>query len=547
MDEEIAKGSVERPACGASTGMDALAAELARGMPGLRALLELMYAEPDRQQLALLLARGDEILYRIDPVLLVSLCGDRFGSQRLPPQHDGATVSAQDGAAESVNSVSFAAALAHTGRNRAEFLATHDSMTGLPNRVLLVERMRQAMARHARDGSSFALLFVDLDDFKRVNDNIGHTEGDRLLREIAARLSQTVREIDLVVRYGGDEFVVLIDGADIDQARLAAQRVSEELLRPCVLGGRLYHPGASIGVSLYPEDGADPETLLTSADRAMYQVKLSGKRAWQFHTRELRTRTEARIALEAGLCKAIIAGELQLRWQPQIDALAGTMVGVEAIPYWDHPLDGWAPYHSWRTLAESTGMTEDIDAWSLAEACGQVSRWDGEQVVIPRVSLNLSPVGFERGGMAQTLAQVLQQQGVSGQRVMIEVDEAALTCNLSRLEAGLRAIDATGAGLAIDGFGNQGISLVRLRRLPVREVKISAELVVQSTMQDDAADVVRAIVSLATTFGYGVVANGVSSAAQQHLMQAIGCHVLQGDWHATAMSASQLAEHLRHQ
>ncbi len=547
MDEEIAKSSAERAAAGAIAGMDELAAELARGMPALRALLELLYAEPDRQQLALLLARGDDILYRIDPVVLVSLCGDGVGSLRLPVQHNGKTLSPQDGATESVNGVSFAAAMADTGRNRAEFLATHDSMTGLPNRVLLVERMREATARHARDGSSFALLFVDLDDFKRVNDNVGHAEGDRLLREIAARLSQAVREIDLVVRYGGDEFVVLLDGAGIEQARQTAQRVSEELLRPCVLGGRLYHPGASIGVSLYPEDGADPEALLMSADRAMYQVKLSGKRAWQFHTRELRAQTEARIALEAGLYKSIIAGELQLRWQPQFDALSGDMVGVEAIPYWEHPHDGWAPYHSWRTLAESIGMTEDIDAWSLAEACGQVNRWDGEQVVIPRVSLNLSLIGFERGEMAQTLAQVLQQQGVSGRRMMIEVDEAALACNPSRLEAGLRAIEATGAGLSIDGFGNQGVSLVKLRRLPVHEVKISSELVVQATMQDDAVDVARAIVSLATTFGYGVVASGVSSEAQQHLMQAIGCHVLQGDWQAAAMSASQLAEQLRHQ
>lgn len=427
-------------------------------------------------------------------------------------------------------------------QRRVEFLATHDELTSLPNRALFLDRVRQAVARTTRTDSTFAVLFIDLDNFKVVNDSMGHAAGDDLLIEIARRMRECVRGSDTVARFGGDEFAMLLEDASAEDAEMTARRVAEAMERPHLIGRQSVYPSASIGICLFPNDGLDAETLLKNADSAMYQAKDSGRSTHHFFTDELKQAADERLKIETGLRSAIERNELFLMYQPQIDIATGRLIGVEALLRWQHPEDGLIPPMKFIPMAEKSGMIDQVGEWVAATACRQMALWIAQGHLIPRVSINVSADQLRRTNLPVLMRRLLGHYRLDATRVVIELTETALLDNVDRVQQMLRELKTLGIQLSIDDFGTGYSSLAYLRRFALDELKIDKSFVADIAQNLDDRAIAQTVMAMSQTLGFSVVAEGVESEEQLAVLREIGCNIGQGYLFARPMMPDALVK-----
>jgi len=408
-------------------------------------------------------------------------------------------------------------------------LATHDPLTGLPNRVLLDDRLAQAMAHADRDGRSFAVLVCDLDRFKLVNDSLGHRAGDELLQEVARRLGAVVRTVDTVARFGGDEFVLVatsIAGPE-DAARLA-HSVIEALLSPVRIAGIDIHTSPSIGIALYPADGASIEALLAHADAAMYTAKERGRGNAQRYQAGMQGSSENRVQLESDLHAALGLQQFELYYQPKVDAHAGTVRSAEALIRWMHPERGIVSPADFIPLAEECGLIGAIGEWVIREACRQARAWQDAGVPTLRVSVNLSASQFRDGGLVDSIQRALDDADLEARYLEVELTEGAVMTDPEQSVTILEQLSAMGVLVSVDDFGTGYSSMSYLRRFPIDKLKIDRVFINEIASRPEDASIVCAIVSLAHSLRLKVVAEGVETPVQLDYLRAAGCDEYQG-------------------
>ncbi len=432
--------------------------------------------------------------------------------------------------------------------DRIQYLATRDALTGLPNRVLLADRANQAILAAARARGSLALLFLDLDRFKLVNDSLGHAAGDALLRSVAERLGATLRRDDTLARLGGDEFVLLWNGLKTSQdAATLAQRVLGILARPFTVEGRTLSVTASIGISVYPDDGRDFGELLKNADAATNHAKETGRDSFRFFSPELNARAVARLGMENDLRHALARGELMLQWQPVLRAApGGGMVGAEALVRWQHPKEGLLLPDSFVPVAEDSGLIRPLGQWTLERALSQVGAWRRAHQPDLWFALNVSAHELAQGDLyVEALREALAANQLPGSCIELEVTERVLMAQLAANVDTLKRISALGVRVAIDDFGTGYSSFAYLRQLPVDKLKIDRSFLQQlegnprDPARDADATIVQTIAALARSLGLRVGAEGVESAAQLARLHGLGCDEWQGHHFSAALDAPE--------
>ena len=431
-------------------------------------------------------------------------------------------------------------------QERLEFLAHHDPLTGLPNRVMFCDRLELAMHRADREGTLAAVLFLDLDRFKHVNDSLGHSAGDLLLQQVAERLQDAVRRQDTVARQGGDEFTLLLDGLhDGERAAGLAQKLVDAIALPFVVDGHELFLGASIGISVYPVDGRDVESLLRNADAAMYRAKEAGRNTYAFYSEEMTSHALERVLIEGQLRRAIERDELVLHYQPQIDLASGRLVGVEALVRWEHPTEGILPPARFIPVAEESGLMLPLGEWVLREACRQTKAWLDAGLEIARVAVNVAGPQIQRGQLGETVRRVLAQTGLPPERLELEITEDFLMAHAEQTVALLTELRSLGVGLAIDDFGTGYSSLAYLKRLPVDKLKIDRSFVYDLPSDENDAAIANAIIALGRSLRIRVIAEGVETPAQRQFLIATGCDEAQGYLFSRPLAADALEAFLR--
>jgi diguanylate cyclase (GGDEF)-like protein/PAS domain S-box-containing protein len=440
----------------------------------------------------------------------------------------------------------FAAIQLQQDAQRLEFLAHHDTLTGLPNRAMFADRAREAVAHARRHGKNAAFLFVDLDNFKQINDRLGHEAGDSLLKAIAGRLRTTVRGDDFVARLGGDEFCVLLqDIADPREAAAVAQKLVHELGAPFTVGSHQVAAGASIGIACVPADGEDVATLMRLADTAMYRAKQRGRNGYEFFSAALGADAAAADALAAELRGALERDELFLVYQPRMDAATRQVLGVEALLRWNHPRLGVLTPESFLPLADDTGLLVPIGARVLREACRQCRRWLDAGIGPLTLVVNVTTRQLRHGGLADQVQAALRDSGLPGESLLVELPESAVREVPEALEAAMKAVVATGARLGVDNFGTGYASLPALQRLRVSAVCIDRQLIAGVPADPERAGLARALIALARGLAFDVVAKGVETVAQRDFLAEAGCRTVQGDLAGAAAVASEIEPVLR--
>ncbi len=422
-----------------------------------------------------------------------------------------------------------------------EFLALHDKLTHLPNRVLLEDRFAQAIQAASRQHGVFAVLFVDLDGFKGVNDTYGHQVGDGLLVQIANRLRAAVRSEDTISRVGGDEFVVLVGVDEPADAGMVAGTLIETLRETVYVEGHALHVSGTIGIALYPADGQDQDALMTNADAAMYHAKASGRNAYCYFESSMNHQARAQQTLIQDLRGAVRNGQLQLHYQPKFSASDNRLVGAEALLRWNHPVQGLLMPDQFITLAEKTGTIVPIGGWVLDEACRQLAVWHAIGHTDWSMAVNLSALQFCHAGMVESVARALAQHGVPAACLTLEITETTAMRDVEATLEIMTRLDAMGVRIAIDDFGTGYSSLLHLKRIPASELKIDRGFVRDLAEDTEDAAIVSAIVALGRTLKLQVVAEGVETAAQQSFLAGLGCDALQGYLLGKPMPAAQFA------
>jgi diguanylate cyclase (GGDEF)-like protein/PAS domain S-box-containing protein len=413
--------------------------------------------------------------------------------------------------------------------SRVRHLANHDELTGLPNRRLLLDRLAQALALARRGGDELAVMFLDLDRFKTINDSLGHLIGDELLRAVAQRIAGLVREGDTVARLGGDEFVIVLPRiASGGQAALVAGKVTDTLAQAFRIGGHELRITPSIGIALYPGDGETPETLLRNADSAMYHAKEAGRDNHQFFAAQMNVAAAMRLELENDLLHALERGELFLHYQPRIEIATGRVVGVEALVRWRHPRRGVIPPGGFIGLAEDTGLITRLGEWVLREACTQVLLWQQQGVHGVPVAVNLSPRQFTQRNIAERIGEILVASGVAPSLVELEITETSLMQHTEQTLGTLGRLHKMGLRMVIDDFGIGYSSLSYLKRFPVDQLKIDQSFVRELGVDPTNAAIVSAVAALGRNLGLTVVAEGVETLEQLVAVRDCGCTQAQG-------------------
>ena len=420
-------------------------------------------------------------------------------------------------------------------------LATHDALTGLPNRILLDDRLGRAMARANREGTSFAALVVDLDRFKQINDTLGHRAGDAVLAHVSRQLLSVTRDIDTVARTGGDEFVILVSpSADAESALAVAQRAGDLLRAPMRIGEVELHVTASIGVAYYPMDGNSAESLMACADAAMYCAKQRGRNNAQRFTAGMDATTVARVNLESDLHRAIQGRQFELHYQPKAETDSGEVYSAEALIRWRHPQRGLIAPAEFIPLAQECGLIADIGAWALREACRQCAEWRRNGLPTPRVAVNVAPTQFRRGDLLDIVRDALAQANLEPRFLEIELAESAVMTNPEESTVILEQLSRMGVLVSVDDFGTGYSSISYLRRFPIDKLKIDQSLVKALDSEVDAS-IVRAIVSLAHNLRLKVVAEGVETREQLAFLRSIGCDQYQGFHFSPPLPPQQFA------
>ncbi len=430
--------------------------------------------------------------------------------------------------------------------SRLQHLAHYDALTELPNRLLFRERLSDMLTRAERHGNVLALLFIDLDRFKPINDTLGHQAGDELLQRVAGRLAGCVRASDTIARLGGDEFTVLLDDLHgPDEAGIIARNILDALERPYILHGEAQFISASIGIACYPSDSADAETLLRQADMAMYRAKQEGRNAYRFFAPEINLQASERLFMANSLRAALERDELKLVFQPSVSLASGKVEGIEALIRWEHPEKGTILPSRFISLAEESGLIEPIGEWVLREAAERTRAWKEAGLFSGRIAVNLSPRQFRRADLAVRLLTVLAETGLPPQALEFEVTEGMVMEHPERAVLVLTELVAAGVNVSIDDFGTGYSSLAYLKRFPVHRLKIDRSFV--SGLPDDRNDrsLTRAVVAIAKSLGLSVIAEGVETQAQANFLRRIGCDFAQGHYFSKPLGADALEAFLR--
>ncbi|MBT9441788.1 MAG: EAL domain-containing protein [Acidovorax sp.] len=414
-------------------------------------------------------------------------------------------------------------------RQRIHQLAFFDELTGLPNRAMFRSSAERALASLRQEDHPGAVLFIDLDRFKQVNDTLGHAAGDALLCEVAKRLTQCLRARDLIGRLAGDEFVLLLSECSTGQVVQMAQSILQEMARPMDLHGQAHVCHASIGIAMFPDDGDAIDTLLRHADQAMVQAKSDHRHSLQLFSAEMNRRAQERAALERALRQALADRSLSLHYQPQVLSSApGTLHGVEALARWQHPEWGMVPPSRFIPVAEEAGLIHELTLWLLDEACAQLSAWRAAGHSVPCVAVNLSGRSFHQAEFAQQVCDALERHGLRTNDVLLEITESVMMDARPVTLANIEALHHKGFKLSLDDFGTGYSSLSYLHRLPISELKLDMAFVQDLTTSPTARALTVSVLSIAHSLGMVVVAEGVETTGQQQWLQAHGCPVMQG-------------------
>lgn len=435
------------------------------------------------------------------------------------------------------------------------YQADHDGLTQLPNRRYLkrklkklIEARRRVMAERRQEESRFAIMFIDLDHFKAINDTLGHEMGDLLLKEVAARLLACMRHEDIVVRQGGDEFIVLIQRVQtLVDVEIIAQKLVEQMMQPFCIENKMLRVGASVGIAMFPEDGQDVKMLLRCGDLAMYQAKHAGRNGYRFFSRELDKLMAERHRTEVALRRALDNSELVLHFQPIVDDINAGIASMEVLLRWQHPEDGLVPPARFIPLAEETGLIVPIGAWVIRTACLQIKTWQQQGLIVPRLTINLSVRQLGMKDFAGDVMAILQETGVAANLITLEVTESMLVENVSEVAAVLCSLSALGCRVAIDDFGTGYSCMSSLKHYPIDFLKIDQHFVRDICTDENDAAIVTAIIAMAHGLGMEVVAEGVESIEQLDFLRKKHCRFYQGYLFCKPLPAAEIIHLLQKQ
>jgi diguanylate cyclase (GGDEF)-like protein/PAS domain S-box-containing protein len=429
---------------------------------------------------------------------------------------------------------------------RVRFLAYYDALTGLPNRTLLQDRLAKALANARRQEHKLAIMFLDLDRFKDINDSLGHTAGDLLLQGVAERLKAWAREQDTIARLGGDEFLIMLTHVkDVPDVAVAAARLMDVMTAEFVVRGRSLNVSCSIGISIFPEHGADGEILVKNADIAMYDAKDSGRNNFRFFTGEMNAQAVERMTLENSLRLALPKEELFLEYQPQMDIATGKITGVEALLRWKHPELGLVPPNKFIRIAENSGLIAPIGEWVLRTACSQLRQWQQEGLPAMRIAVNVSAIQFRQEDFCGLIRTVLRETGLAPQYLELELTESLLFANADMVISVIQELRALGLTLSIDDFGTGYSSFGYLRHFQISRLKIDRSFIQDVAVKPDAATITIAIISMAKNLNLKVIAEGVENEAQMSFLRTHDCDEIQGYYFSKPLSANEAAAKLR--
>ncbi|MGO4469519.1 putative bifunctional diguanylate cyclase/phosphodiesterase, partial [Pseudoduganella sp. RAF53_2] len=412
---------------------------------------------------------------------------------------------------------------------RVHHMAYHDSLTGLPNRALLADRLDRAMLAAQRSERGLAVMFIDLDRFKTINDSLGHMTGDQLLKEVANRLCGAVRASDTVARLGGDEFVVLLPGIrNADESSHVAQKIIDSLAAPFPLEGRMLHISPSIGICMYPDDGEDVATLMRNADAAMYHAKASGRNNYQYFTQTMNLAAAQHFEMESSLRSALALGQFELHYQPIMDIATRRLATLEVLLRWRRPASGLVMPDQFISIIEENGLIVPVGEWVLRRACEQSMEWQRMGLQPVPLAINLSPRQFMHKGLVDSIRRILDETGIDPALIEFEITETALMQHGEHTMDVLGQINAMGIRLSIDDFGTGYSSLAYLKRFPVRKIKIDRAFI--KDLEESAEDraIVAAITALSDSLQLSIVAEGVETEEQYELLRKQGCQYAQG-------------------
>lgn len=428
---------------------------------------------------------------------------------------------------------------------RLEFFINRDPLTGLPNRALFHELLSHTLRRAERDQTKFALLFIDLDNFKNINESLGHSVGDKLLVEAGMRLKALLPDMDAIARMGGDEFnIILHQSEGMPWIDLIAQRMIDAMAKPFELDGNSVYVGASGGIALYPSDGSDAETLQSNAGAALHQAKLRGRGMLRFFSSEMTGRAKARLTLEADLRRAVDRDELRLYYQPQVDLVSGQVVGAEALVRWQHPSRGLIPPGEFIPLAEESGCILQLGDWVLQTACEQIKRWSDVGLMMRQVAVNVSAVQLSRGALVEKVKEAIQRSGILPDQLEIEITESSIMLDREISFKSIADLRALGVRLSIDDFGTGYSSLAYLQQLEVHKLKVDMAFVRDMTTNSSNASIVRAVIALGHSLGLEIIAEGVETIGQARQLRSLQCDVMQGYWISKPLPVDTMTDFL---
>ena len=429
---------------------------------------------------------------------------------------------------------------------RIQYLALHDALTGLPNRPLLQDRLAKALAAARRQGDKVALLFLDLDRFKDINDSLGHSVGDLLLQGVAERLKTWGREQDTLARLSGDEFVLMLTHVkDVPDAAVAAERLMDAMTAEFVIQGHSLSIGCCIGISVFPEHGTEVDDLIKNADAAMYSAKTDGRNNFRFFTDDLNAQAAERLTLENSLRLALAKQELFLMYQPQMDIGSGKIIGLEALLRWQHPTLGLVPPDKFIQIAENSGLIVRIGEWVLRTACSQARKWQDEGLPAMTMAVNVSAVQFRQQGFSDLIKRVLYETGLAPQYLELELTESLLLANADLMLSVVQELKAMGVTLAIDDFGTGYSSFSYLRQFRVSKLKIDRMFIRDVAVNPEDAAITTAIISMAKSLRLKVIAEGVEDEAQMSFLRAHQCDEIQGYYFSKPLAVDKVADKLR--